>query len=236
MVLEPRGFIIVPHSSTGDPLDESEMKVTFTKSYKYLREFHGDLMTRSIHKLWGKGKPFYSIYDIGAYTFKPFKVVYQDISGKISAKGEFGGAAVVTHTHSKYLNEKLVIPDHTLMFVPCETVDESYYLTSILNSVIVRFVAVSLLCPACWRTHNQLRGYQTVLILKTHCTKGLYELSRRAHELARKWREQDVLDAKTELEKVEAENNLAVAQVYGISQDEMRDITAALAMLKPDES
>jgi len=45
--------------------------------------------------LWGKGNPFYSVYDIGTYTFAPYKVVWKRIAGAITGKAVSFACAVV---------------------------------------------------------------------------------------------------------------------------------------------
>jgi SAM-dependent methyltransferase len=232
---KPTGHIILPHLPSGHPIAEDTMKVNFIKSYKYLLQFQKNLVTRTIHKLWGKGKPFYTVYDVGSYTFSPFKAAYKDISGKISAKGEFGGAAVISSVSTDYVGNRMVVPDTTLMFVPCDTLDEAHYLVSVLNSLVVRFIA-----SAYSVLHVRGHVMKYIGIKQFNPTDPLHvrlvELSQLAHERAKKWWEHSDLSAKEELEKIELENDQIVGQIYGISPTEMNELRATLNMLKPTES
>ena len=89
------GYIIVPHDSkTGKPIPEDKIKVEFSMTHKYFSEFKNELENRSIQKLWGKRNPFYSVYDIGDYTFYPYKLVWKYVAGKISGKAEFSTAVI----------------------------------------------------------------------------------------------------------------------------------------------
>jgi nitrate reductase NapAB chaperone NapD len=232
---KPTGYIVLPHNpTTGKPLREDEMKLKFPKTYTFFLNFRQKLRERSIHKLWGKKNPFYAAYNTGDYTFNEFKVAYKDISGKISAKGEFGGAAVITSFKDKYLDDKLVIPDNTLMFINCRNIDEAHYLASILNSLLVRFIATS-------STILHLRGHIMKYIgieqfapnKTTH--QLLSSLSKNAHELCKKYYEDNDLTAQNELNKVEGEIDKAVATIYDISDEELEEIKRTMNLLKEGE-
>ena len=105
---EDRNYIIIPHDSeTGKPLGESMFKMSHPNSYSFLSSFRPILEQRAIHKLWGKKNPFYSIYDIGDYTFKPYKVAWKEIAGKISGKGEFSACVLQSEDDPKFRSEVL---------------------------------------------------------------------------------------------------------------------------------
>jgi hypothetical protein len=71
----PSSHIIVPHdSATGEPVASAGIKTRLSQTYDFLVDFQSDLEDRSFHKLWGKRNPFYAVYDIGGYSFAPFKV------------------------------------------------------------------------------------------------------------------------------------------------------------------
>lgn len=112
----PSFYIVVPHDpKNGKPL--KEMKTTYLKTYSYLLQFQKDLEKRPIHKLWSKGNPFYSLYDIGDYSFAPYKVCWKVVAGKISGKGEFS-TALVEPAEDNALGNKTVIPDIKLILIP----------------------------------------------------------------------------------------------------------------------
>ena len=74
------------------------MKTKYPKTFEYFFKFKKELEKRSIYKLWGKGNPFYSVYDIGAYTFYPYKVVWKELGElkgvTISGKAVFSSAVI----------------------------------------------------------------------------------------------------------------------------------------------
>ncbi|MEM4832065.1 MAG: N-6 DNA methylase, partial [Sulfolobales archaeon] len=130
-------YIIVPHDpKTGKPLQELVVKTKYPHTYQYFSIFSKELMNRSIHKLWGKGNPFYAVYDIGSYTFAPYKVVWKNIAGAITGKAEFS-CAVISSVEDKYLGIKPIIPNVKLMLIPLNSEEEAYYLSGVLNSLII---------------------------------------------------------------------------------------------------
>ncbi|MFQ6119212.1 MAG: hypothetical protein ACE5KE_04900, partial [Methanosarcinales archaeon] len=60
----------------------------------------------------------------------------------------------------------------------------------------------------------------------------LSNLSKKAHELAKKYYEQDDSIAQYELKKVEEEIDRIVAELYGITDEELDEIRKTLRILK----
>jgi hypothetical protein len=78
--------------------------------------------------------PFYSSYNVGSYTYAPFKVVWKEICPEIEA-------AVIAE------DGETIIPDHKLVLVAFDAEEPAYFLSGILNSapigLFVRSYAVS---------------------------------------------------------------------------------------------
>ncbi|MDE7418769.1 MAG: SAM-dependent methyltransferase, partial [Muribaculaceae bacterium] len=76
----PRKFIIVPQHKTGE--NTSSLKLKYPKLYEYL-ESKAEIFAKRKSSIY-KGKDRFSIFGVGDYTFKPFKVVvsslYKDIT------------------------------------------------------------------------------------------------------------------------------------------------------------
>jgi hypothetical protein len=68
---------------------------------------------------------------VGPYTFAPFKVAWREMQG-----GRFCAALVGTAT-IEHLGRRLVVPDHKVYFVPCQTRAEGAFLTAFLNAPAV---------------------------------------------------------------------------------------------------
>jgi hypothetical protein len=227
------GTIIITHDSeTGTPLPESKMKVDFPKAYSYLKNFEDELRKRTIKPfLSDKPKtPFYRLDNIGRYTFAPYKVVWKPIAGAITGKALSFASAVLQPT-----NDTIVIPDHSLMFVALQNLDEAYYLAAILNSSIVRLAIASYSYEIGVYAHVT----QYIRIPRFDPSNLLHlkisDFSSKAHRLASKYYDENDTTAYEELRKVEAEIDRLVAQVYGITDEELREIKRCLAILEGEE-
>ena len=80
--------------------------------------------------------PFYSIYNVGEYTFKPWKVIWAEQPGERDFP-----VAVVHNRIIHGLGEKLLIPDHKIYFVEFSESAPAYYLCGLLTCTRVqRFI------------------------------------------------------------------------------------------------
>jgi type II restriction/modification system DNA methylase subunit YeeA len=230
-------YIIVPHDSkTAKALSEVELKIKLPLTYQYLNAYKSELEDRAIHKLWGKGSPFYTVYDIARYTFAPYKVVWKEIT----QKGGFA-CAVLCEVSDMYLGSKVPIPDHKLMLVSLASADEAYYLAGVLNSLIVRSVVTAYVSQLETETH--ILDY--IKVPKYDPNNGLHrriaKLSRRAHDLAKciyNERKPDYckgVNAEEELRRVEREIDPAVAQLFGLSEEDFREFKRLMAVLSGEE-
>jgi hypothetical protein len=228
-------YVILPTNKNGENLTESIMKVKFPKTYKYFLEFKKDLEERSLYKLAGKDKIWYGLYvNIGDYTFTPYKVVWKNIAGKISGKAEFS-ATVLTPANDKFLGVKVIIPNVKLMLIPFEDESEAYYVCSVLNSSVVQLIVSSYVIETGISTHITKNVYIPKFNPKNKLHIKLSDLSKKAHELAKKYYEQNDEDAKKELEKIEEEIDKTVAEIYGITDEELEEIKKTLKILKEGE-
>jgi type II restriction/modification system DNA methylase subunit YeeA len=230
-------FIVLPHvPKTAKPIPENEIKVKLPLSYQYLNTYKNELAKRSIHELWGKDNPFYAVYDIGPYTFAPYKVVWGEISGAISGKAVNFECAVL-----EPIDGRPIIPDHKAMLVATSSPDEAYYVAGVLNSLIARCVIASYTYELGQETHIA----DVIKIPKFDPSSELHRrisgLSRRAHQLAKCIHSSIKpdycrgVDARQELVKVEKELDLAVAELFGISREELREFERLFAILSCGE-
>lgn len=225
-------YIIVPHEgNTGKPFSEKIMKIDYSRAYQYFTNFRDTLLKRPIHKLWGKKNPFYSVYNIGSYTFLPWKVGWKYISGRISGKGDFK-VSVLPPISNMFLADSPLIPGGgTVMFVSCESEDEAYYLSSILNSSPVRLVINSY----AMEIHMSTYVIEPISIEKFDPENPLHQelakLSKKAHELAEKDDEQHDSTAYDELIQVENEIDRIISKLYGITDEGLTEVKRALRIL-----
>lgn len=124
---QPEQYIIVPQRGMfGDEM----LPVTRPRMFRFLSEFRTILERRSSYRRFQQGKPFWSLWSTGDYTFAPYKVVWKEMSG--------GGFVAAYVGSSDFCGEaKTVIPDHKVYFVPMQSEDEAAYLTAFLNSHMV---------------------------------------------------------------------------------------------------
>ncbi|HHW4685404.1 MAG TPA: hypothetical protein ACQGQG_08925 [Xylella sp.] len=76
------------------------------------------------------GALYYAIYNVGDFTFKPWKVIWAEMSGKFSA-------AVAGSADVPLVGKRPYVPDHKIFFVALDKKKEAHYLCGILNSETV---------------------------------------------------------------------------------------------------
>lgn len=227
---EPAGYMLVPHNArTGEPLEKRTMRVDYPQGYTFLATFEDQLELRSIHKLWGKGRPFYSLYDIGSYTFKPYKIMWKYVAGKISGKGQFS-VAVIPPVKDKWVGEKPVIPNEKLMLIPFDKANEAYFMAAILNFPAIRLAVAGYTIETAISTHVVKHVKVPNFEPKNPVHQKLSKLSKKAHELAAK-------GFADELHEVEKDINSLVAGIYGLSDADLKECIESLRILegKPEE-
>lgn len=128
MATPPRGqCVIVPQRGM---FGDESLPATRPLTFKFLSSFKDILEQRSSYRRFQQGKPFWSIWSTGEYTFAPYKVVWKEMSGS-------GFVAAYVHEEDCCGQTKTVIPDHKVYFIPLDTEEEAAYLTAFLNSQTV---------------------------------------------------------------------------------------------------
>lgn len=206
-------------------LPEAELIERYPRTYGYLKRFEGILRQRAAFKRYftrrgDRGEivetgPFYSMFDVGDYTFAPYKVVWARIASEILA-------AVVTPRDGKP-----VVPQETVTLLGTDDVDEAHYICAVMNSSPFNFAAQSYSQKggkSFGSTH--LLEYLNVpkfnRALPLHVT--LASLSEQAHALA-------AAGDCRRLAEVEEEIDRLAAQLWGLSEVELKEIKESLAEL-----
>lgn len=104
---------------------------TNPKTFKFFRAYKDFLETRSTFKTRMKGAPFFSIYNVGDYTFAPYKVIWAEMTG------DFAAAVVASGTVPGY-GSRVYVPDHKLYFADFKEPEPAYFLCGLLHSEIVK--------------------------------------------------------------------------------------------------
>ncbi len=104
--------------------------------YNYFQHYRENLENRSTYRTRMNRAPFFAIYNIGEYTFKPWKVIWPEISN-----GNDFPVAVVNNRIINHIRHNVLIPDHKIYFVGFDTNEPAYYLCGLLNcSFLRRFI------------------------------------------------------------------------------------------------
>ncbi|MDI6903082.1 MAG: N-6 DNA methylase [Methanocellales archaeon] len=243
--VSPSGYILIPTDKKGKTLLHSELKIEHPNTYQYFLNFLKDLVNRGGEPYKTKLKPyrkkpidvaekeappFYWLFNASP-ALAPYKVMWKYVAGKISGKGEFS-AAVIEPVNDKWLGEKVVIPNEKLMLIPFNEKNEAHFVASVLNSSIAQLIVMSYTIETAISTHVLKNVYVSPFNPKDKIHKKLSELSRKAHELAKKYYEQNDLQAQEELKEVEDEIDKTVAKLYGITDKELNEIKKTLKILK----
>jgi len=147
----------------------------------------------------------------------------------------FFSTCVVSEYEDKSIGNKCIIPDHKIMFIPLEDENEAYYVASVLNSSIAQLIVMGYTIETAISTHVLKNVYVPKFKPKDKVHLKLAELSKRAHTLAKRYYEQNDLEAREELKEVEERIDKAVAGLYGITDKELEDVRRTLGILKGED-
>jgi hypothetical protein len=104
-------------------LPERVLKVEYPKTFGYFKDFEKPIRDCALLAQFFDPEvdPFYSSYNVGSYTYSPFKVVWKEICQEIEA-------AVIAPEGDT------IIPDHKLVLVAFNSEEPAYFLCGVLNS------------------------------------------------------------------------------------------------------
>ncbi|GGG81975.1 Eco57I restriction-modification methylase domain-containing protein [Paenibacillus radicis (ex Gao et al. 2016)] len=126
-------FVLVPNRGiVKEAYSKAEAKIDaeLPKTAEYFKSFESLLRQRSTYRLRMKNAPYFAIYNVGDYTFSPWKVIW--------AEQKDFCAAVVTSTEIPGLGERVYIPDHKIFFVDFTEPEPAYFLCGLLNTTRVK--------------------------------------------------------------------------------------------------
>jgi hypothetical protein len=155
------------------------------------------------------------MFNVGDYTFAPYKVVWPNIGSELAC-------AVVSSDKGK-----CVVPQHIITLVAFEDAGEAHYMCALLNSSPANFALQS---------YSQKGGksFGTPHVLEniriphydptnpTHCQ--LAALSQQAHQAT-------AAGDAARVREIEAEIDRLAAQLWGLTEAELREIQESLEEL-----
>lgn len=97
---------------------------------RYFRAYADPLRARSTFRGRMKNAPFYAVYNVGGYTFSPWKVIWGE-------QKDFC-AAVVSGHEVPLVGFRSFVPDHKIFFADFKEPDPAYFLCGLLNSNLVK--------------------------------------------------------------------------------------------------
>jgi hypothetical protein len=196
----------------------------YPRTYGYLKRFEEVLRERAAFKRYFTRKdkngrivgtgPFYSMFDVGTYTFAPWKVVWTRLA-RIEA------AVVGLH------EGKPIVPQETVTLVECSSANEAHYICALVNSSPFQFAAISYSQEG-GKSMGSMHILEHIRIPRfdpknpVHCR--LAELSMQAHEAAR-------IGDEMRLREIETEIDRWAAKLWNLTDDELRDIQQSPAEL-----
>lgn len=126
-------YALVPnHGITKEEYEAAEETIDakLPKTRAYFRSFKKLLEERSTYRGRMPNAPYYAIYNVGDYTFAPWKVIW--------AEQKDFCAAVVSKAFVPLVGNRPVVPDHKLFFVEFDSPQPAYFLCGLLNTSKVR--------------------------------------------------------------------------------------------------
>jgi hypothetical protein len=127
-------YVIVPNQGiTQAAYDQSlaDLQQRYPNMFKYFERYEENLKARSTYRTRMPGAPFFAVYNVGGYSFAPYKVVWAEQRGSFRA-------AVARQGRVPLVGERPIVPDHKVFFVEFEDESLAYYLCGLLNAPIVR--------------------------------------------------------------------------------------------------
>ncbi len=220
----PGASIIMTHAARMKQvaIPVSEMQKRLPRTYAYLRHFKAELEERGgweVKQAMAAGRPFYTMSEIGTYSFSRWKVVWREQASSMTA-AVVGPAQV-----------KSIIPDHKLMMVECGSETEAHYLCAMLNSSPSTMAVLAYAINIQMGLHVLDRLCIPKLDPKDKVHKRLAELSMQAHELARTPAGSEPSAVSRELQAVEAQVDLESAKLWNLSASDLAEIQRSLKEL-----
>jgi hypothetical protein len=197
-------------------LPERMLKIEYPKTFGYFRDFEKPIRNCALLAQFFDPEvdPFYSSYNVGSYTYAPFKVVWKEICPEIEA-------AVIAEAG------ETIIPDHKVVLVAFGSEEPAYFLCGLLNSapigLFVRSYAVQTSISGHIFDYVRVPEYSEKNTLHTK----IAQLARKCHLASQNGR-QDLSDLEGALDE-------AAAEILNVSPAKLVFIRDELQFLRGDE-
>lgn len=203
-------ILLVQNPETRKGYDPDWLKENYPYTYNYLAQFEEMLRSRATFKRYfKKGAPFYSMFDVGDYTFEPYKVVWKGFGTKTMQ------ATVIASIEGKpIMTNQAMHP-----FIGLDDQDEAHYIATCLNSAPFEYAVIS---------HTQLGGksfaqsgiLERLRIPRYNATNSIHNDLMQLSRIAHTGTSDDSVIAKT------------AAALWDISSQELAHVLTSLAELR----
>jgi SAM-dependent methyltransferase len=204
-------ILMVQDPRTRRGIDRETLQTRYPRTWSWLSRFETELRSRKALARYFSGRDeFWSMFDVGEYTFAPIKVVWPNMASEIRA-------AVVTQKDGKP-----IVPQHIVTLLPCKTLDEAHYCCAVLNSSPFNFAVQS---------YSQRGGksFGTPHVLDYVFIPPYNKSDRIHHELSHLSNEAHKLAGKgATTDGVNQEVDRWAARLWKLSDDELKEIKRCL--------
>jgi len=208
--------LIVQDAASRCGIAVETMERTYPKAHAYLARFEDMLRRRAAFKRYFKDDaPYWSMFDIGEYTFADYKVVWPWISSRVRA-------AVAVRSAGK-----VIVPEHNTSFVSFDSEEEAHYFCAAFNSCPCEGAIMFSYCGGGGglASPSVLERVRVPAFCRTNPVHvSMARLSRDTHGAATIGDEQAVLGLE---EQVDAQ----AAKLWSISANEMSEIRRSIEEL-----
>ena len=125
------------------------MRREYAKTYAYLKRFKPLLVKRAAYRRYQSDAPFYSMYNVGADSLSPRKVVWRRMDRRINA------AIVETHDDPR-IGRKPILCQETCVEIALSSEQEAFYLLAELKRIDRQLHCAGTPCP--WREELRIAG------------------------------------------------------------------------------
>ena len=126
-------YILIPNNGIRqDSYENADNRLAaLTKMKSYFETYKELLLVRSTYRGRQKNAPYYSIYNVGSYSFAPYKVVWAEQSKTFKS-------VVIEDAEVPLCGRRPYIPDHKIYFSEFQDRDAAYFVCGVLNTPLVR--------------------------------------------------------------------------------------------------
>lgn len=139
-------YILVPHTAKykyGIPV--KELVKTAPKTNEWLNYYHDELLASRIQNgkfFNAKTQPYYRLDNIGEYTYAPYKVLWKEQTGSMSAVVVGSYLETIPDVDKNLFSEdKTIVVDSKVLMLGLDNIDEAHYVCGIINAAdIVKII------------------------------------------------------------------------------------------------